>query len=171
MSLTELRRRLIGACIAPGWGGLPRWVTVVDVLTVLVAFAALSVDLFGTFRVRGFLTMASSFDAWLAVAVLLVGRHALVSARPLPVRLVAAITPRLGSEAVRVFLLTRVPPLVVAYLAVSSFGFSAEPPFRLADSPLANLLARWDSGWYISVAFEGYKAEDEAGEGQHNVFV
>jgi hypothetical protein len=121
-------------------------VRVVDLVTMVLACAAFSVDWFGPYRVRGFFSMASSLDAWVAAGVLLVGRHVLVSARPLPMRLVAAIRRGLGSEAGRVFLLTRVPPLVVAYLAVSSFGFPAELPFRFGESPLGNLLARWDSG-------------------------
>ena len=142
-----VRGRWVAWATSAAPGGLPRWVRVVDVVTLVLACAAFSVDWFGPYRVRGFFSMASSLDAWVAAGMLLVGRHVLVTARPLPVRLGAACRRGLRSEAVRVFVLTRVPPLVVGYLAVSAFGFPAGLPYRLGDSPLGNLLARWDSGW------------------------
>ena len=153
---------------SPGRGGLARWAVAADALALLLVLAALSIDWFGAYQVRGFVSMTRSTTAWLVAAALLVGRHALVPARPLPLRMLASARHVLGHEAVRVFLLTRVPPLVVAYLAVASFGFQEERPYRLGDTPLGNLQARWDAGWYVGVAFDGYYYEPSPGQ-QYNV--
>ena len=147
--------------------GLPRWVTLVDVLTVLLALAALSVDLFGAYRVRGFVSMPSSVIVWIGASVCLAARHYFVRTRPLPGRVWNVWRVVWQAAPVRIFLLTRIPPVCVGYLAVLSIGFPSPVPFRMADSALGNLMVRWDTGWYMGLALEGYA--DEPSTGQRNV--
>ena len=143
---------------------LPRWVTLVDLFTVLLALAAVSVDLFGAYRVRGFVSMPTSVVAWIGVCGCLGARHYFVRARPLPRRVWGACLWVWRALPVRVFLLTRLPPIFVGYLAVLSIGFPAPVPFRLAESELGNLMARWDTGWYMGLALGGYDNENSSAQ-------
>lgn len=57
------------------------------------------------------------------------------------------------------FLWTRTAVLVIGFLAMSVFGFpeGVPLPWRVYSNELANLPARWDTGWYVDVAADGYK--------------
>ncbi|HXG56213.1 MAG TPA: mannosyltransferase family protein, partial [Vicinamibacterales bacterium] len=57
--------------------------------------------------------------------------------------------------AVRVFSSTRSMVFIVGFLAVVTFGF-ATPGFIMSPHPLTNMPARYDAGWYGSVALHGY---------------
>lgn len=138
---------------------LPPWVTPLDLCTVLLALAAASVDLFGPYRVRGFVSMPTSVVAWIGACGCFGARHYLVRARPLPRRLWDAWRGVWSALPLRVSLLTRVPPICVGYLAVLSIGFPAPVPFRMAESTLGNLMVRWDTGWYMGLALNGYDYE------------
>ena len=49
--------------------------------------------------------------------------------------------------------------LVIGYGAIFAFGYaSTEFPPNTAGSELANLPARWDTGWYVGIADGGYRA-------------
>ena len=85
-------------------------------------------------------------------------------ARPLPRRVWDTWLRVWRALPVRVFLLTRLPPIVVGYLAVLSIGFPAPVPFRLAESELGNLMARWDTGWYMGLALGGYDNENSSAQ-------
>ena len=148
-------------------GRLPPWVSVVDLFTVLLALAALSVDLFGTYRVRGFISVPSSAIAWIAAFACLAARHYVVRTPPLPRRLWNGWCVVWRSIPFRVFLLTRIPPVFVGYLAVLMIGFPTPVPYRMADSALGNLMVRWDTGWYMGLALEGY--DDDPSTEQQNV--
>lgn len=54
-------------------------------------------------------------------------------------------------------LTTRLTVLVATYVAVLLIGYPSDrPPFRVAATEAGNLLARWDAGWYLGIAEEGY---------------
>lgn len=56
-----------------------------------------------------------------------------------------------------IFVATRGGVLAVAFLAVISVGFvEGGDPFRVSDNELTNLSARWDAGWYLGIARDGY---------------
>ncbi|MBA3295350.1 MAG: hypothetical protein H0U19_00290, partial [Acidobacteria bacterium] len=57
--------------------------------------------------------------------------------------------------AVRAFTSTRSMVLIVGFLAVVALGF-AKTGFEPTPNPFANLPARFDAGWYGSVALHGY---------------
>jgi hypothetical protein len=55
------------------------------------------------------------------------------------------------------FIATRPLVLVLGLLGLSVFGYSqGGPPFRVSDSEVWNLPARWDAGWYLGIASDGY---------------
>jgi hypothetical protein len=60
--------------------------------------------------------------------------------------------------AVPAFVATRAFVLLVGYLAVVTIGsVPGTERFRVTEDPLGNLLARWDTQWYLSIVTEGYK--------------
>jgi hypothetical protein len=68
-----------------------------------------------------------------------------------------------------VVLATRPPILLVGYLAAITFGYAAgAPPSRLSSNEALNLPLRWDAGWYLGIAANGYGRRANA-EGQQNI--
>src|SRR5688500_432939 len=57
--------------------------------------------------------------------------------------------------AVRAFVSTRTMVFVVGFFAVATFGLN-KPGFVLSPQPLYNLPARFDAGYYGSIAVDGY---------------
>lgn len=59
---------------------------------------------------------------------------------------------------------TRPATLAVGYLAVALFGYAPNArPFHEFDSELLNLPLRWDAGWYLQIAANGYEFLRNAG--------
>lgn len=139
-----------------------RLVTALDLATVVLTVLALSVTFFGglrfTFGWR--LSFTSPLRGWLWVAAVLVLRHRLVRNPSVFARLRDLVIRLRRSDDVRrawvVTLGSRLPLLLVGYLAVVTIGFGKEPPFRVSSNELWNLPLRWDSGWYVNIATEGY---------------
>jgi hypothetical protein len=54
---------------------------------------------------------------------------------------------------------SRLGVLAVGFMAVASIGYSTgvEPPFRVYPNEILNLPARYDTGWYLSIATDGYQ--------------
>lgn len=69
-------------------------------------------------------------------------------------------------------LATRPPILLVGYLAAITFGYAAgAPPYRIStSSDLLNLPLRWDTGWYLDIAHDGYRIRPQPGAQQNIVF-
>jgi hypothetical protein len=72
------------------------------------------------------------------------------------------------------FAATRIPILIVGYLAVRIVGIRPPPVenavWRVYESELWNLPARWDAYWYYSIATEGYRWSGNALQQQSVVF-
>ena len=47
--------------------------------------------------------------------------------------------------------------LLIAALSISTFNYPDEVRFRVSNNEMVNLPARWDAGWYLSIAMTGYK--------------
>lgn len=73
------------------------------------------------------------------------------------------------AEAVPVWLVTRLAVLLVGYAAVMAIGFPARPPWTMSDVPAFDLVARWDSAWYLSIAQRGYTWPPTAASGQSEI--
>ena len=145
---------------------LPKWATALDVVAVVMALVAISVAIFGGFRIWVFDFRLSVTDwmrpaLWSAIAAGL--RHAIVRHHPLPQRVFASVKGWWQSPDTRVVLpihfASRFGVLLAGFLAVQLIGFPPEAAgrWRLYDNELLNLPARWDTGWYLTIATEGYR--------------
>jgi hypothetical protein len=69
--------------------------------------------------------------------------------------------PTLGGSVALAVLLTRLPVLLVGIVAVTVVGTvpppAAEAVWRVSPNELANMLARWDTFYYHSIATSGYR--------------
>jgi hypothetical protein len=65
--------------------------------------------------------------------------------------------PQTLSTTARVWAASRISVIVVGYFAVVTIGFPHDPPYKLWDGVFMNLPARWDAGWYLDIAANGYR--------------
>jgi mannosyltransferase PIG-V len=152
---------------------LPRWASLLDLLTVILLIATLVLLAFGgvRFRVAGLrVSIMSAWRPFLAAAIVAAIRHVIVRRDPLYARVVAWIRTTRNSEAFAaswpVFIATRLAVLIIGYFAVVTIGYpETVPPFRVYENELRNLPARWDTGWYLAIATGGYRwAADVTGQ-------
>jgi hypothetical protein len=61
------------------------------------------------------------------------------------------------AAAVRAFVATRLAVFIVAHFAVVTIGLAPKASFTLSSDPFGNLPARFDAGWYGSIALDGYE--------------
>ena len=55
------------------------------------------------------------------------------------------------------FVVSRVGALTAGLLGVLLVGYGEDgPPFRISENEVLNLPARWDAGWYLGIADDGY---------------
>lgn len=121
--------------------------------------------------VRVALTSPFRLLAW--VAVLGVLRHLAAPQAPvyrdLPARLAAAWRMPVLRTSVSVLAGTRLAVLFVGYLAVVTIGYpESGVAWRLFDNEFLNLQNRWDAGWYLSIAIEGYAYRPNSALEQQN---
>jgi Gpi18-like mannosyltransferase len=102
---------------------------------------------------------------WAAIVV--AARHAVVR-RPTIVQhlgrsFVAAYQSTAVRTAVMIVIVTRAVVFVAGYLAVITFGYAPNAePFRNFASEVMSLPLRWDTGWYLQIAREGYHVAEGA---------
>ena len=155
----------------------PWWARVLDIITVAATLLALTVFITGGFR-EWTPVGRVSITSWIRPLVLalmcLIVRHAL---RPRP------ILPDLVYRGVRTwwtasearsiwatFVATRVGVYAIGFLALAIIGYAPHtPPFRIYENELRNLPARWDTGWYLGVAIEGYRWNPRSMDRQQNI--
>lgn len=150
---------------------------VLDACTLAAVIVAVAVVVFGSLRLRMEPLSLSVQSPWRAVAVavlLAAARHALVPRPHLAQRFTAAVRRWRRDPAVieswRAFACVRVPVLVASLFAVLIAGYAGgeRPPFRASENEVVNLPARWDAGWYLGIALDGYSYEPERA-GQQNI--
>ena len=145
---------------------LPRWATALDIIALAMALLAISTFVFGGFRLPipgGRLSVTDWIRpaVWSAAALFL--RHIFIRRQPLPQRVLAAIVKwwRLPDTRVvwPIHLATRGGVLAVGFLAVILVGFPPEAAsrWRIYSNDFLDLPARWDTGWYLGVAMDGYE--------------
>ena len=150
-----------------------------DAATVTLGGVTLLVALFGGFRLRigdVRLSLMSAPRVLVAVVVLAAIRHALVRRDPVHRRVGRGLGRLWGSDDLRavlpVWALSRFGALAVGFLALASFGIPWDnPPFRVYENEWLNLPARMDTGWYFSVATEGYLYNASITEQQNIAFM
>ena len=151
---------------------VPLWVRLLDLATVALVVAAVYVFVFGGVNARIFgirLLIKSPMRALKRAAAIAIVRH-LVYRRPtLAARLRSGLQQArptwqawerrwpVAFTVVPIAIVTRLLVLAVGLVAVLVLGYApAAPPYRISVSELANLPIRWDAGWYLTIALEGY---------------
>jgi hypothetical protein len=142
-----------------------------------MAILAFDVAVIGGFRI--FDARISVTDWWrpaLLAALALIARHALVRHEPLPRRIAAGTSAWWRSADTRIVLpihlASRFGVLVIGFVAVILIGFPPDTKARwhIYFNDLLDLPARWDSGWYLSIANAGYVYRpDAAAADQQNI--
>jgi hypothetical protein len=157
-------------------GRLPAWVRAADALTVAMGGLALIVAGFGGFRLHVLGTRVSITSGTrilgVALAILLV-RHLVWRDRPLYLRAWSRLSRWWSGEDVRAaapaWAASRLAVLVVGFLAVGTFGFRNNvAPFTIYGNDVLDMPARYDAGWYLGIAVEGYRW-DPTVTGQQNI--
>jgi hypothetical protein len=151
---------------------LPRWARLFDAVCLVLALLAMMIALSGGFRVRAFdvrLALTSPYRLLLWAVILGVVRHVLAPQRPiyaeLPSRLRAVWRTAPMRSAAGALLGTRLAILFAGYMAVFMIGYpGGKAPWRIAENEFGNLPARWDVGWYLTIAVDGYSFSDIAKE-------
>ena len=86
----------------------------------------------------------------------------------------SSVSPRAATAAFGAIAATRIAVLLVGAAAVVVFGTIpapvAEALWRVSPHELANLLARWDTAYYHSIAIEGYRWDPTVFSHQNVVF-
>jgi hypothetical protein len=155
----------------------PRWARLVDLLAVALVLVAVVVALSGGFRLRldGFRVAVTSpyrLALWaLGIAIL---RHLIVRRGPiyrdLPARLARGWKSPAGRTMVGALIGTRAPVLVVGFLSVLLIGYrQGGAPWKVDPHEIVNLQARWDAGWYLGIAVEGYRYLPRRPNDQQNI--
>lgn len=145
---------------------LPKWATALDVVAIFMALIALSVAIGGGFRVWVFDSRISVLDWWRPALWSLVAvgvRHAFVRTNPLPQHVWSSLLGWWRSDDRRtvlpIHISTRFGVLIVGFLAVILVGFPPEAAnrWRIYNNDFLDLPARWDTGWYLGIATDGYR--------------
>jgi len=155
----------------------PRWARTLDFLCLAIAFVSIIIAMSGGFRVRFGDTRFALTSPWrlfIWAVVLGVVRHAIVPAAPiyrdLPARAIALWKKRAAREAAAACISTRVAILFVGYMAVFMVGYrEGGAPWKIDENEFLNLQARWDTGWYLGVAIDGYADDPTRPADQQNI--
>lgn len=143
------------------------WLRAADAATLLLLAVAAWIALTGGTRFIWFDVVVSFRSAALFAFIaggLQAVRHVLAPHPSAAARLAAldaAIAARPAfAAALRPFVATRLMVFTVAFFAVVAIGFppGAEEALPLANHPVIDLPARYDAGWYGSIAVHGYSA-------------
>jgi hypothetical protein len=157
--------------------GLVWWARALDAVGVGLILIGLSVTVTGGFREWfpfGRISVTSWIRPMVIGGVLLLIRHYL-RREPTIVRRVAEAFHRwrTSSEARviwPIFLSSRLGVLAVGFLGVALIGYAPNtPPWRIYENEFFNLPARWDAGWYLGVATDGYLWNPDYANQQQNL--
>jgi hypothetical protein len=154
----------------PSTSILPRWVRLLDAATIVAFLLLVSNVAFEGFRFRVGdyrLTATSPWRTAIIALVLAAIRHALVRRPGLHERILTALRGAWASGTRRVvlpaFVASRTMVLAVGLFAVILIGYAPNaPPFRLSRNEIVNLPVRWDAGWYLQLALDGYHYNPQA---------
>ena len=163
---------LVNSPVTPG-PSPPLWVRAADVATIVLGVLVVHVAIFGSLRMGSLLSIGEPWRALVLLTVTTGLRHYAVRTPPLHRRAWTALRAGWRADACRavwpIVVGTRLAVLLVGYLAVVSLGFpEGAPPIRVSDNEAVNLALRWDTGWFLNIAMEGYRWSAET-EGQQNI--
>ena len=156
---------------------VPWPVRLLDASGVALILMGVSVLVTGGFREwtpLGRISMTSSARPIVIGAIVLLVRHVMYRSPTLPHRIYAGVRAWWSTPDARavapVVLATRIGVLIVGFLGITMIGYAPNtPPWRVYPNDLHNLPARWDAGWYLGVALEGYRWDPEEANQQQNI--
>jgi hypothetical protein len=107
-----------------------------------------------------------------AVALLL--RHSLWRRPSIASRVFSLLEQWRRSEEVRIvwpiFVSTRVGVLLVGFLGIVLLGYAPHtPPYRLYNNDFLDMPARWDTGWFMGIALDGYRFDPSIRDRMQNI--
>jgi len=157
---------------------LPGWARVADLATVMLVGASATIAMSGGFRMKVgtwhvAMTSPARIALW-AVAIAAI-RHGVVRRHSILSHVSARVVRMVRSESLRTSAgVTAVTcPLIwlIGFLALSTIGYApGASPFHDFSSELVNLPLRWDAGWYLQIAVNGYQfVRDAEPQLQQNV--
>jgi hypothetical protein len=154
---------------------LPFWVRAADVTTIVLSVVVMHVAVFGPLRLGSVLSIGEPWRALLLLGFVAGLRHYLVRTQPVHQRVWARLRSGWRTDAAQavwpIVVVTRLAVLLVGYLAVASVGYPpGAPPIRVSDNEAANLPMRWDTGWYLNIALEGYQWSADIDDQQNVAF-
>jgi Mannosyltransferase (PIG-V) len=161
-------RRVAAVPVSPS---LPWWIRALDVVSGVAVLLLISIVVFGGFRLRFGDLRITAQEVWrpLAVLVLAAGvRHWRMPRPSWPARMRAALEAAWAAPVTRVvlpaLLASRLMVLAVGYLGVALVGYpdKLDPPNRVSHYEWINLPIRWDAGWYLGIALNGYDYDPNA---------
>ena len=151
---------------------------VCDAVTMAALAVLASITTFGPIRIMtgdGRITLSSVPRALVVIIVVAGLRHWRVARPHVGTRVWAMVRKAMTRAEWRAawtsFAAVRVPVLFVGLFALAMLGYptaSKTPPIRAAENELLNLPVRWDAGWYLGVATDGYQY-DPASRGQQSI--
>jgi mannosyltransferase PIG-V len=163
----------------PESSSLPRWARALDFLCLAFVLLGLTVALSGGFRVRLFdarVAVTSPYRMLVWAAIVAVVRHLALPRPPiyadLPARVLAAWNTNAVRTSLAALVSTRAGIMFVGYMAIFLIGYpNIRAPWRVSGNEFGNLPARWDVGWYLGVAIDGYSfsPQVQAKAGQQNI--
>jgi hypothetical protein len=142
----------------------PRWARLADFACLVITLLSIVIAVSGGFRVRVGAARIALTSPWrLLIWAIALGviRHVLAPGAPiyrdLPRRIVAMWRSEPMRAALPAFVGTRAAILFVGYLAVFMVGYrEGGAPWKIDPNEFVNLQARWDAGWYLTIAIDGY---------------
>jgi hypothetical protein len=156
--------------------GLPVVARALDVVAVAGLLVALSPLLAGGFRLTTPIGRLTVESWWRPVVIGLLAaavRHAIWRRPSLVDRLVTAAGWLRTDEArvvTPVVVGTRIGVLIVGFLGIAMLGYAANtPPYFVYQDDFLNMPARWDTGWFLGIARDGYRFDAAAGDRMQNV--
>ena len=162
---------------APDERPLSPWARVLDAAGIAVLLIGFSVAVTGGFREFtpfGRISVTSWPRPVILGVVLIALRHWFWRQPSIVHRAIAALGRLRRSESARIvwpiFLTTRLGVLVVGFFGIALLGYAPNtPPWRIYGNDFLDLPARWDTGWYLGVAIDGYHYEPTREIRQQNI--
>jgi hypothetical protein len=150
---------------------LPRWARAADIAAMLLMVLAIISAVSGGLRARvgtWHVGLTSPFRLLIWAAVIVITRHLVERQQPLYQRAQSKLGVWRRSVPLRtaaiVVISTRPVIFLAGYLAVVTFGYPPGiEPFHDFENGLLSLPLKWDTGWYLSIATDGYRYLDQAG--------
>lgn len=139
-----------------------------DVLTVALALLGLSIAGFGGIRFFAGATRISATSPWRTLALAAaaaVTRHLIVRTPSAAARAVDVLdAARRSARSVTfrriapIWVASRLGVVAIAFMAIATIGVPPQASaLRVSTNPLWNLPYRWDTGWYLTIAVDGYR--------------